>query len=144
MGAANQRQQDRRRYADGCVGRQQANQGGGAGHQQDRHGQRAFAADAVAEHAENYPAQGAKGKGNREHGKGFEQCRAGVFTGEELLGDGGCEKAIYREIKPLDKVADRGRDNHFSQRFRADVPGCGAGHMSLDNGSVIDRLSGQP
>ena len=83
--------------------------------------QGALAPDTVPQHAEEHPAQGPKGKGHGKHGKGLEQCGTGIAAGEKLLGDGGGQKAIDGKIEPFDKITDGGGDNHFSQRFGADV-----------------------
>ena len=39
----------------------------------------------------------------------------------KLLSDGGGQKTVDGEVEPFDEITDGGGDNHFSQRFRADL-----------------------
>jgi len=113
--AAGQGQQRRGCQADTGVGRQQADQRGGAGHQQDGQRQDALASQAVAQGAEDDAAQGTQGEGHGEHREGFEQGYAGVFAGEKLACDQRGEKAVHGEVEPFDEIADGRSGNHPAQ-----------------------------
>ena len=131
LGAADDRQQNRRRHPDGRVSRQQANDGGGPGHEQNGERQCAFAADPVAQHAEKQPTQRTKRERHREHCEGLEQRHTGVAAGEELLSDSGGEKAIDCKVEPFDKIADTGRNDDFSQSGRIDLLDGWSRHKNL-------------
>ena len=119
--AARQRQQQRGKQADAGVGRQQADQRGGAGHQQHGDRQHALAPDAVAEDAEDDAAQRTQGERHGEHREGLQQRQGRVARREEQRGDGHGEEAVDGEVEPLDEVADGRGGDHLVQGGRADL-----------------------
>ena len=148
LSTTDQRQQNRRQYPDSRIRGQHTDQGGGPGHQQNGHCQCAFAANPVAQHAEENPAQRPECKGHGKHREGFEQGCTGIATGEKLLRNGGGQKTVNREIKPLDEVADCGCNNHFSQGFWTDFKGVRTGHREprhlIANPRIIGAATKMP
>ncbi|MNZ37463.1 hypothetical protein D3C78_549090 [compost metagenome] len=123
--AAREGQQRGGCQADAGVGRQQADEGRGAGHQQDGQRQDALAPQAVTQRAEHDAAQRAQGERHGEHRKGLEQGHAGVFAGEELAGDQGSEKAVDGEVEPFDEIADGRGGDHPAQGGGGYLVRCG-------------------
>ncbi|MCQ0018885.1 hypothetical protein LUX39_38115 [Actinomadura madurae] len=102
-------QQRRRPQADRGLRGQQPDGGGRHGHQQDDRGERAPAAQPVAEVAEQDAAEGPGDERDPQHREGAEQVRDLVAAGEEGRPDLGRQEAVDREVVPLQEVADTGR-----------------------------------
>jgi hypothetical protein len=108
-----QRQQQRRGQADRRVGRQQADRERRAPHHQQADDQQLFAADPVAEVAEDQAAQRAR---DEPHGVGGERQHGAdqrVGLGEEDVVEherGG--RAVEEEVVPLDRRADEAGGDH--------------------------------
>ena len=108
-------QQQRRPEADLVVGRQQADRRHADAHDHQGPDQHGLAADAVAEVAEDQPADRA---GHKPDGEGAEagelRRRAGQAVEEELVEDQPGSHAVEEEVVPLDGGADGAGDSDLA------------------------------
>lgn len=81
-----------------------------ASHEDNHDRQHPLAADPVTEGPEEEPTQRSHEERHREHGERAEQRGGAVRLREELTGDVGGEKAVDREVVPLDGVAYAGSE----------------------------------
>ena len=88
------------------MGRQDCDQAGRDRHRHDRDLQRAFAADPVAEMAEQETAERTRQIADGEHREGVEESGDRIFGGEELPADRRGEEAEDGKIVPLEHIAD--------------------------------------
>src|SRR5512133_1495563 len=107
LGDAQGDQDDRGPDADGVIGRHQPDEEGGDAHDEQRQHQHGLAADAVAEVAEDDPAQGAGREADAVGGQGQQRARGRLHLGEEqLVEDQRGGGAVEEEVVPLDGGAD--------------------------------------
>jgi hypothetical protein len=92
---------------DRGIGRQQADARGRAAHQGDRHQERIFAAEPVAEHAEQDRAHRAHAEADAEGGERDQQRYRAVARREEILADDARERAVDEEVVPFEHRAER-------------------------------------
>ena len=113
-----QEQQHGRPDADAVVGGHQADQEGRHAHDHQRHHQHALAADAVAEVAEDQPAQRTRDEADREGGVGQHGRHQRVVRGEvQFVEHDAGDDAVQEEVVPLDGGADqRGGDDSAHRR----------------------------
>ena len=76
----------------------------------------ALPSDAVCERPEEEASEGTHEERRGEDGEGVQQCGGLVARREELVGDVGGEKAVDREVEPLDGVTDGGASDRLSDR----------------------------
>jgi hypothetical protein len=113
--AAQEHEQHRRRDADRVITGHQADAEGRQRHQHDHDREHPLATDPVAEWSEEEPTERTHEERDGKHGKRAEQRRSAVGGGKELLGDVGGQKAVDREVVPLDGVADARSDDRLTE-----------------------------
>src|SRR5579871_1830476 len=97
--------------------RQKADQQRTHTHQQQGADERGFAADAVAQIAEEEPSYWPGDEADREGGKGKDSAEEGIDRGKEDLGeDEGSCGSVKEEIVPLNRGADRTGDHRLHER----------------------------
>ncbi len=108
--------------ADCRVGRQQTDREGGAAHNHDGYEEGVFAADEIAEAAEDQCAEGADQEARGVGGEGRQQ-RCGIVTrGEEQRRKERRQRCVEIEIVPFENRAQGRRENDFSLfRLRHDL-----------------------
>ena len=105
-------QQDRSEGPDYVIARQQADDEGRRSHQSQGQHEGEFAADQVAQMAEEDRAEGPNEKTRPEHEKTCNEGDRRVQLGrEEMLAEKEREHAVEIEVVPLDQRADRGGTN---------------------------------
>ena len=112
--AAQHEQQDGGGQADGLVGRQAADEESGAGHQQNRDGQRLFATLFVAHASPEHGAERTEDEGQGEDGKGH-QSRVHLGVRKEDLANRNGEVRVGGIIEPLDEVSQERRGSNALQ-----------------------------
>ncbi|MCY1529257.1 hypothetical protein D9M68_643910 [compost metagenome] len=105
---ADHQQQRRGDQADLCIGGQQGDAEGRAGHDQDRQREGVAPAEAVADMAPDDAADGADDERQGEHREGGEQAGGLVGLREEHHGDDRGEVAVGGVVEPFDEVAHEG------------------------------------
>ena len=120
-------QNDGSRGADGGIGRQQADDEGRQAHDEDGHQEGVFATDHVTQAAEHQRAEGAHDETGSEGQQREDECRAGIQSREELLGNDRGQRAVKVKVVPLEHGAEGRGENHFSF-LAAHRPGCSCSH----------------
>ncbi len=110
---ADQQQDDRRRHADGRIGRQHADERRRAAHDQERDEERVLAADQVADPTEEQRAERPDDKADRERRQVGNQRQGLVALGIEQRCDDGGETSKNIEVVPLDHRSDGRGGDHF-------------------------------
>ena len=100
-------EQQRRRDADGRVGRQQPDQERRHAHHRDRQHEQRTASDTITDPAEHQAADRTRAEAERKDRERKQLLRARARLREELLADDGREVAVHREVEPLEDVADQ-------------------------------------
>ena len=103
-----QQQQDRRPDADRGVGRYQADGKGAQRHDHDGCGEDLLPPEAVAQGAEEQPAQRADQERHRERGQCRDHLHAGVGIGEKHFAQCIGDEAVNTKVEPFHGVAQRG------------------------------------
>ena len=104
---AQRHHQDRRQPADGCVGRQQADQERRCAHEDDGDEEGVLAADEVADAAEDQRAEGAHEKAGGISGECREQRRRLVARRKEQGGEERRQHRVQVKVVPLEDRAER-------------------------------------
>ncbi len=94
------------------VGREEPDRRGGAAHQADGDEKGVFAADAVAEPAEQEGAEGPDPETGTEGGEAGEGRGGWVVGGEEQAAEQGGEDAVDEEVVPFEHRAQRAGGDH--------------------------------
>ena len=98
------------------IGRKEADQEGRAAHQADGDEERALAAEAVADDAEDQRAQRTEGEAGGEQRERGDQRRRRLEAGEEDIGDDRREAAEDEEVVPFERGARRRGDDDARHR----------------------------
>ena len=98
--------------APGRIGRQDADQEGAEAHQGHGDQEGVFAADDVAEPAEDEGAERPHREARREGQQGEDEGGGRVDAGEEFAGQNDAERAVDVEVVPFEHGAERGGENH--------------------------------
>ena len=132
---AQQDEQDRRDDTGARIGRQHADQEGGAAHQADGGEERALAPQPVADHPEDERAQRPEGEAGGEQAERGDQPGGRVEPGEEHLLDGGGEAAEDEKVVPFERGASRGGGDDALHRCRFVLVFSCAGHATSPRSS---------
>ena len=113
LGEAEANQNDRRDDADRSVGRQQSDEESADAHERHRDDEGVFAADKVAEPAEEQCAERTHGKTGREGEQREDESRCRIHTGKELCGKNRRQGAVDIKVVPLEYCTERrSEDDH--------------------------------
>ena len=94
--------------ADRRVGRQEADQGGGEAHHDDRDEEGVLAPDLVADAAEDEGAEGPHGKAHADQGEAGQERRRVIAGGKEELPEKDRERGVDVKIVPFEDGAKGG------------------------------------
>ena len=113
LGKAEADQNDRRDDADRGVGRQQSDEESADAHERHCDDESVFAADKVAEPAEEQCAERTHGETGREGEQREDEGRCRIHTGKELRGQNWRQGAVDIKVVPLEYCTERrSEDDH--------------------------------